>query len=43
MKKNVVFIICVKSKHEYLHNKHGGFKYFEYSVNTGNIGVKRIT
>lgn len=34
MKKNVVFIICVKSQHEYLNNKHGGFKYFEYSVNT---------
>jgi len=34
MSKNVVFIICVNSQHQYLQNKHGGFKYFDYSLNT---------
>ena len=32
MKKNVVFLIAVASKHEYLNKKHGGFKYFQYSI-----------
>jgi hypothetical protein len=31
-KKNVVFLIAVASKHEYLNKKHGGFKYFQYSI-----------
>ena len=31
-KKNVVFFIAVASKHKYLNDKHGGFKYFEFST-----------
>ena len=31
-KKNVVFLIAVASQHEYLNEKHGGFKYFQYSI-----------
>ena len=31
-KKNVVFFIAVASKHKYLNDKHGGFKYFKYSI-----------
>ena len=34
MKKNVIFLICVKSQHKYLDDKHGGFKYFEFSINS---------
>ena len=42
MKKNVIFLICVKSQHKYLDDKHGGFKYFEFSITLGSIGVRKI-
>jgi hypothetical protein len=32
MSENVVFLIAVASEHKYLKEKHGGFKYFEYSI-----------
>ena len=32
MKKNVLFLVAVPSQHEYLNKKHGGFKYFQYSI-----------
>ena len=31
-KKNVVFFIAVASTHKYLNDKHGGWKYFKYSI-----------
>jgi hypothetical protein len=32
MSKNVIFLVAVSSQHEYLNKKHGGFKYFQYSI-----------
>ena len=32
MGKDVIFLIAVASEHEYLNKKHGGFKYFQYSI-----------
>ena len=32
MGKNVIFLVAVSSQHEYLNKKHGGFKYFQYSI-----------
>ena len=33
-KKNVVFLVAVSSSHDYLKEKHGDFKYFEFSINS---------
>ena len=33
-KKNVVFLVAVSSNHDYLKEKHGDFKYFEFSINS---------
>ena len=33
-KKNVVFLVAVSSGHDYLKEKHGDFKYFEFSINS---------
>ena len=41
MKKNVIFLICVKSQHKYLDDKHGGFKYFEFSINSWKYWCKK--
>jgi hypothetical protein len=39
--KNVIFLIAAASKHEYLHKKHGGFKYFKYSIPSWEYWCKK--
>ncbi len=40
-KKNVLFWVGVNSPHEYHQEKHGGFKYFEFSRNTWEWWCKK--
>ena len=41
MKKNVVFLITINSQHKYLNDKHGGFKYFEFSIPSWEYWCKK--
>ena len=40
-KKNVLFWVAIKSENPHLDDKHGGFKYFEYSRNTWEWWCKK--